>query len=450
MMIFKKSIPRRRFLRGIGATIALPFLDAMIPAVTRAQTIQTPLRFGVFFSPNGMWPMDKWTPKTEGADFALTPVLEQLAPFQDRLLVLSGLASKEAFPREGDGGGEHSRTTAAYLTGVRPRRTDGKDIHVGISMDQIAAEKLGKDTQLRSLEVSPFPSDLVGTCESQYTCLYISTLSWRGPTAPMPMERIPRAVFERLFGNSDSTDQATRLLRIHEKRSILDWVAKDVTNFMKKIGPSDSVKITEYLEALRDIERRIQLAEEQADRELPTLERPVGIPPSYEDYAKLMIDLQVMAYQTDLTRVITFSLAREMAADRAYPEIGISEIHHSLSHHQNNASSVEKLFKINLYHMKMFAYFLEKMKSTPDGDGSLLDHSIILRGAGLSNANIHQHDNLPMLLVGGGADWIKGRRHVRVPDGTPLTNLYLTVLDKLGVPLENLGDSTGKLDLLSV
>jgi len=452
MMIFKKAIPRRSFLRGMGATFALPLLDGMVPAFAGPAdtSAKPPVRLGIVYSGNGQWPMDKWTPKTEGPNFELTQTIEQLKPYRDQLLVLSGLAQKEAFPREGDGGGEHSRTTATFLTGVRPKRTDGKDIHAGTSVDQIVAEKIGKDTQLKSIEASLFPSDLVGTCESEYTCLYISTLCWRTPTTPLPMERIPRALFERLFGDSDSTDRAARLDRIQEQRSILDWVTEDVSKLEKQIGPSDRAKIEEYLEAVRDIERRIQLAEEQSNRELPSLERPAGVPASYEDYAKLMIDLLMMAWQVDLTRVITFSLAREMAGDRAYPEIGISDIHHSLSHHQNNPVMVEKLFKINVYHMKMFAYMLAKLRATKEGDGNLLDHSLILRGCGLSNGNIHQHDNLPILLLGGANGKLKGGRHIRYPDDTPTTNLYLTMLDILGIPVEHFGDSTGRLNLLPV
>jgi hypothetical protein len=445
MMIFKKAIPRRMFLRGMGATLALPLLDGMVPAFAQSSdpAVKAPVRLGIVYVPNGMWPMDKWTPKTEGAAFELTPTLEQLAPFRDRLLVLSGLDLKIAEPL--------GHNTASFLTGVHPKETGGKDVRAGISMDQIAAEEAGKHTQLGSLEVSLCSTDVVGACDGSLSCVYVNTISWRTPTTPLAMENNPRAVFERLFGDTDSTDRAERLARIRERRSILDGVTERAARVLKEIGPSDHAKVTQYLEAIRDTERRIQISEEQANREVPTFDKPLGAPASFEEYAKLMIDLQVIAYQTDLTRVITFMMAREgPKGSRAYPEIGISDLHHTLSHHQNNADTIEKLFKLNVYHMKMFAYFLEKLRSTPDGDGSLLDHTILLYGSGLSNGNIHNHDNLPLLLVGGGGGQIKGGRHIRYPEGTPMTNLYLTVLDKLGLPVEKFGDSTGKLDLLSV
>ena len=453
MMIFRKTIPRRMFLRGVGTTLALPLLDAMIPAMAApaAKAGKSPIRLGVVYAGNGMWPMDKWTPKTEGAGFELTPTLEPLARFRDQLLVLSGLAHKEAMPIEEDGTSDHSHAFATFLTGVRPKYTAGKDFRVGVSMDQLAAEELGKDTQLASLEVGLFLSELVGTCEPGETCTYLTTLSWRTPTTPLPVERNPRAVFERMFGDSDSTDRAGRLAVMRERRSILDGVTRAVASFLNDVGPSDRAKLSQYLDAIRDVERRIQIAEDQANREVPTFERPAGVPASFEEYAKLMIDLQVLAYQADLTRVITFAMGREGPyGSRAYPEIGISDLHHTLSHHQNNPVAIEKLSRINVYHMKLFAYFLERLRSTPDGDGSLLDHSIILGGSGLSNGNSHEHDNLPLLLAGGGRGQIKGGRHIRYPDETPMTNLHVAILDKLGLPVEKFGDSTGKLDLLSL
>ncbi len=452
-MIFKKAIPRRTFLRGMGATLALPLLEGMVPAfATSAEAAVTePVRLGIVYAPNGMWPMEQWTPKAEGPGFELTPTLEPLAPFRDRLLVLSGLCQKEAFAAPGEGSQDHSRAAGTFLTGIRVKPTEGKDFRAGISMDQIAAEKLGKDTQLVSLEISLCLSDLVGVCEGGWTCVYLSTISWRTPTTPLPMENNPRALFERLFGDSDSTDRAERLARIRERRSILDWVTERGARLLAGIGPSDRAKLTEYFDAVRDIERRIQIAEEQSNREVPAFERPVGVPVAFEEYVKLMFDLQVLAYQADLTRVITFMMGREGAfGGRAYPELGISDLHHTLSHHQNIPAAVEKLSRINVYHTKLFAYFLEKLRSTPDGDGSLLDHTILLYGSGLSDGNLHRHDNLPLLLVGGAGDQIKGGRHIRYPDGTAMTNLLLTMLDKLAVPVDKLGDSTGKLDLLSV
>ena len=448
MMIFKKAIPRRVFLRGMGATLALPLLDGMVPAfASSAETAATaPVRLGVVYVPDGMWPMDQWTPKTEGAGFELTPTLEPLAPFRDRILVLTGLAQKEALTKPGEATADHSCALATYLTGVHPKHTAGKDFRAGISMDQIAAEQLGKKTQLASLEVSLFTTDLVGVCESGQTCTYLTTLCWRTPTTPLPMENRPRAVFERLFGDSNTTDLAARLTRIQERRSILDSVVADVTRLLTGLGPSDRARLTEYLEAIRDVERRIQMAEQQAaSQELPTMERPVGVPATFEEHAKLIFDLQLLALQCDLTRVITFMMAREQS-QRAYPEIGVPEPHHPLSHHGNKPEMVSQVLKIDIFHARMFAYYLEKLRSTPDGDGSLLDHSIIVYGSGMSNGSGHDYHKLPVLLAGGGAGRIKGGRHLRYKDDTPLTNLLLAVLDKLGIPMEKLGDSTGKVE----
>jgi hypothetical protein len=339
---------------------------------------------------------------------------------------------------------------AVFLSGVRPKLSAGKGGRAGITVDQIAADKLGKDTQLRSIEVSLYPEDLVGTCESGASCVFLDNLSWRTETTPLPMERSPRGLFQRLFGDSDTTAKADRLTSLHQQRSILDTVSEQMYRILNGIGPSDQAKVNQYLDAVRDVERRIQLAEAQSDREIPTMEVPLGVPANYEDYAKIMIDLIVVALQTDLTRVFTFSLGRELSGSRSYPEIGITDQHHTLSHHQNNPATIEKLFKINQYHMKVFAYLMEKLRSTKDGGTNLLDNSMIMRGAGLSNGNLHQDDNLPIILLGGGGGQIKGGRHIRYPDGTPLANLYLRLLDKLGMELEKLGDSNGKLNLLSV
>jgi len=449
MMIFKKAIPRRTILRGMGSALALPLLDCMVPALTAEP--KSPLRLGFVHSGNGMWPMDRWTPKAEGAAFEITPTLEPLTPYRDQLLVLSGLAQNEAKPRTDQyPGAVHIRAMAVFLSGVRPKLSGGKGGRAGITVDQIAADKLSKETQLRSLEVSLYPDDLVGTCESGASCVFLDTLSWRTETTPLPMERSPRGLFQRMFGDSDTTAKADRLARLREQRSILDTVSEQASTTLKGIGPSDRAKVDQYLDAVRDVERRIQMAESQSDREVPTLEAPLGIPSSYEEYAKMMIDLMVVAFQTDLTRVFTFSLARELSGSRSYPEIGISDQHHSLSHHQNNPVTIEKLFKINVYHMKVFAYLIEKLRSTKDGSSNLLENSMIMRGAGLSNGNLHQDDNLPIILLGGAGGQIKGGRHIRYPDGTPLANLYLTMLEKLGIDMEKLGDSSGKLNLLSV
>ncbi|OFW04502.1 MAG: hypothetical protein A3G20_04650 [Acidobacteria bacterium RIFCSPLOWO2_12_FULL_59_11] len=451
MMIFRKAIPRRTFLRGAGATLALPLLDAMVPAfaLPTDPAAKPVVRLGIVYAPNGMWPMDKWTPKGEGANFEWSPTLEPLAPFRDRVLVLGGL--KEAPMSAADRGGDHTFALTTYLSGVRPKRTAGRDLHLGITMDQIAAQELGKRTQLGSLEVSMVPHPMVGTCENDYSCTYLSTLSWRGPTTPLPMEYHPRAIFERLFGDSDSSSPEARRALRKENRSILDSLAEDMPRFLSGLGPDDRAKVTEYHDSIRDLERRILTAEEQSSRELPTLERPTGVPETLEEYNKLMCDLLVAAYQGDLTRVITYMMAREGPyGSRPYPEIGIPDTHHALSHHQNDAPKIEKLFRINLYHTKLFAYFLERLRSTPDGEGSLLDHSVLLYGSGLSNGNGHARTNLPTVLAGGAAGQLHGGRHIRCPEDTEITNLHLTILSLLGVRMDNLGNSTGKLELLSV
>lgn len=452
MIILKKSIPRRTFLRGMGATIALPLLDGMVPALANAaETFKAPRRLATVFVPNGMWPMDKWTPKEVGAGYKLSPTMEPLTPFYDRALVLSGLAHKEGMPAPGDPTGEHMRATTTFLTGVRPKQIGG-EAHAGMSVDQIAAQKFGKETQLASLEVALTANhDLVGVCENNLSCLFINTLSWKTPTTPLPMANNPRTVFERLFGDVDSTDREEQLARMRQQRSVLDGLSQRASQFMKKTGARDRAKLDEYLDAIRDIERRIQIAEAQSDREVPTLERPSGVPTDFEEYFKLMVDLQVVAYQSDLTRVLTFVMAREgPTGGRAYPQIGIPDQHHNLSHHQNDAAKVDKLFRINQYHVQLFTYFLEKLQSVNEGEGTLLDHSSIIYGSSMSNGNGHQHDNLPIMLVGGGNGRIKGGRHIRYPDGTPMSNLHLTLLDILDVPVDKLGDSTGQLNLLSV
>ena len=448
MMIFKKAIPRRTFLKGVGATLALPLLDGMVPAFAgpadTAAKINSRLLF--VYLPNGVWPMDRWTPKAVGSNYELTPFLAPLAPYRDRMLVLSGLAHQEADALEGDGGGSHSCACSSYLTGIRPSR--GGEIRAGVSVDQVAAQEFGKHTQLGSLELSLANTEVVGICEGDYSCTYTAALSWRGPTTPLPVEYSPRAVFERLFGDSDTTDSASRRARLRQNHSLLDFVGEDLGELMKGVGPSDRSKLSEYLDAIRDVERRIQVAEEQSSRELPLLERPAGVPDTFKEFYRIMADLQVLAYQADLTRVVTLMLDREGPwGGRAYPEIGIDDLHHTISHHQNDPDKVEKLFQISLYHVKQFTYFLDRLQSTHDGDGSLLDHTLLVYGGSLSNPNGHIHENLPVLLFGGGASPIKGGRHLRFPEKTPMANLYLNLLEKLGMPTEKFGNSTGKLDL---
>jgi hypothetical protein len=450
MIATKKALARRTVLRGLGATVALPLLDGMVPAfAAQRKTAANPtVRLGVIYVPMGAV-MSNWTPATEGEGFAVTPILEPLARFRDRMLVLTGLDNEPAVARLGEPAGGHGRIGGAFLTGVHAKPTEGADFEAGISIDQIAAGHLGQHTQLASLELGLESTGLAGACDVGYSCAYVNTLCWRSSTTPLPMESNPRAVFERLFGDSDSTDRATRLARIEQDRSVLDSLRETVADLQRSLGRRDRSKLTEYLDAVRDVERRIQRAEAQSARELPVVERPVGsIAASFEEHAKVMLDLQVLAYQCDLTRVMTFMIGKELSS-RTYPEIGVPDQHHPLSHHQNDPQKLAKLTKINAFHTSLFAYYLEKLQSTPDGDGSLLDHVMIIYGSGMSNSNQHIPHKLPVLLVGGGAGQIRGGRHLRFPDGTPLTNLYLTVLNKVGVPVERVGDSTGGLEHLS-
>jgi hypothetical protein len=448
-IITKKTLPRRTFLRGLGVSVALPLLDGMVPAFAALRTTaaRPVTRLGAVYVPNGV-EMRMWTPTGEGAGFEFSPILEPLAPFRAQTFVLSGLADKPAVPAPGEGIGDHARASATWLTGVRAKKTEGPDIRAGISMDQIAAQHLGQETQLASLELALDSVEVLGACDAGYSCAYANTIAWRTATTPLPMENNPRAVFERLFGASDSTDAATRLARIEQDRSILDFVTEEVTALQRTLGTSDRGKLTEYLEAVRDAERRIQTAERQSTWELPVVAQPMGIPDTFEAHATLMYDLLALAYQCDLTRVGTFMIGKEVSG-RSYPEIGVPDGHHACSHHQNDPVKLAKLAKINRYHIQHFAYFLEKLRTTPDGDGSLLDHSIFIYGSGISDGNIHFHLDLPMLVVGGGAGTLQGGRHVRYANDTPLSNLYVAVLDKLGVPMHQFGDSTGKLEYLS-
>ena len=450
MIITKHSLPRRTFLRGVGASLALPLLDGMVPALAAVRnTAAKPIpRLFTGYVPNGVI-MDRWTPAAGEVLTDLPATLQPLTPFKDKLLVVSGLADAPAFPLPGEGTGDHVRAAATFLTGVHPKKTDGPDIRAGTSMDQIAARVLGKETVLNSLELAIDPNELIGACEAGWSCAYANTLSWRNPTNPLPMENQPRAVFERLFGDTDNTTPEARLARIREDRSILDSLVHEVADFQRVLGPGDRTKVTQYLDAIRDIERRIQFAEAQSHRELPELARPSGgIPDTFEEHARMMIDLQVLAFQADLTRVITFMMSREVSP-RTYPELGIPDPHHGLSHHQNRPEHMAKLAKLNQHHIEQIAYFMEKLAATPDGDGTLLDQVLIQYGCGISDGNQHLHVNLPVLVAGGAAGRVKGGRHLRVAEETPLTNLQLAVLEKLGVPTEKLGDSTGVVKHLS-
>ena len=438
-MIFKKAIPRRTVLRGMGASLALPFLDGMLPAFA-AGAAQSPLRFSVVYVPNGMI-IDKWIPTNEGAGFTLSPIMEPLAAFRDRFVVLSGLSNKITDRRPGEPAGQHSRAGGGYLTGVHIGSEDSKGLHAGISLDQVVAAEFGKGTQLQSLELSLEPAAV--SCSEELACTYKNTISWRSETTPMPMDDNPRTVFERLFGESTSTDPVARRARLRDRRSILDTALEDLSQLASSLGPSDRGRLTEYLDAVRDIERRIQLAE-QASGEMPTFERPAGIPATYEEHARLMFDLQVLAYQTDMTRVSTMMMGQELSL-RSYREIGISDPHHPLSHHGGDQEKRAKTLKINIFHAKNFAYFLEKLASTPDGDGSLLDHMAVLYGASMGDGNLHANYDLPVLLAGGCGGRLRGGRHVRYPNQPPISNLYVTLLDLLGTSVERFGNSTGTL-----
>jgi len=448
--ITKKHLSRRTLLRGLGTTLALPLLDSMAPALKAAKNTaaNAPVRLGFVYVPNGIIPA-AWTPATEGKNFEFMRTMKPLEPFREQLTVLSGLAQINGRAL-GDGAGDHARAGATWLTGAHPSKTEGAGIHAGISADQIAAKELGKSTQLASLEVCLDSPSLAGGCDSGYSCAYTNTISWRGPVTPLPMEMNPRALFGRLFGDGDSTDPAARMKAWQDQSSILDYITGDIDRLETNLGPRDRSKLTEYMDSIRDVERRIQKAEEQnASMKVPVIERPAGVPTDFEEHARLMMDLQVIAFQADLTRVITFMIARE-GSNRSYRQIGVSDGHHSVTHHQNDPEKVEKTTKIDTYHVKLLSYYLSKLESTRDGDGSLLDHSLILYGSSICDGNAHTHHNLPLVLAGGGGGQVKGGRHVRFPEETHMNNLLMTMLDKAKVPLpDQLGDSTGELQLLS-
>ena len=450
MVIMKKHLSRRTILRGLGASVALPLLDGMVPAFAaiRTSAARPVKRLGAVYVPNGM-SMPYWAPASEGP-LELTPILPPLAPVKDRLVVLSGTANQEAKQWLDEGDGDHSRCQAAFLTGAHARKASGTTnttLEVGVSMDQLAARSLREDTQLASLELSLEANELVGQCEDGYGCAYSATLAWRDANTPMPMQTNPRAVFEHLFGAVGSTESTARLRALRQDKSILDSVSEELTTLQRQLGRGDRSKLGGYLESVRDIERRIQIAETQKDQELPDVVQPAGIPASFEEYANLMFDLLLVAYQADLTRVGTFLFGREKSV-RTFPEIGVADPHHPTSHHRQRPEQLAKLSKINTFHMQIFGRFLEKLRTTPDGDGSLLDHSAFIYGAGMGNSNAHDPLDLPIVLAGGGGGTIRGGRHLRVPEGTPLANLHLTLLDKMGVSAESLGDATGDLPIL--
>ena len=442
MTITKKALARRTFLRGLGTVMALPLLDSMIPAM--ASTSKSPIRLGFVYVPNGIIPK-AWLPTSEGTAFDFMPTMKPLEPFREKLLVVSNLAQINGRAL-GDGAGDHARAGATWLTGVHPKKTQGMDIHVGISADQLAAREMGKATQFASLEIGLEEPYLAGGCDSGYSCAYTNTISWRSPTTPNPVEISPRAVFERLFGDSGTTDPAARRKRTDQDRTILDYVRGDLARLEPGLGTRDKRKLDEYFESIRDIERRIQKAEQQK-MQMPVMESPVGIPDSFEEHAKLMADLMVIAWQTDMTRVITFMMARE-GSNRSYREIGVPDGHHSVTHHQNDPEKVAKTQKIDEHHVKAFAYLVKRLDETKDGDGTLLDHSMLLYGSSIRDGNVHDHHDLPLVLAGGKGAGLQTGRHIRYKPETPMTNLLVTMLDRSGVPAETLGDSTGEVDQL--
>jgi hypothetical protein len=446
MIVTKMALSRRTALRGLGASLALPLLDAMVPALSAiSRTAAAPVRrLGFFYIPNGAR-MDTWTPATTGSSFDLPRILKPLEPYRDRLVVVSGLDHQQA-ENMGEGVGEHARASAVWLNGVRPKRTEGADVRAGTTADQLAAQVLGKDTALPSLELALEPNFMVGNCDNGYSCVYMNTLSWRTPTTPMPMENNPRVVFERMFGEGGTASE--RVMEMRRDRSILDAVASEMSRLQRALGASDRSTVADYLDNVREVERRIQRAEATNGESGITdaLERPIGIPPTFDEHAKLMYDLQLLAFQADITRVMTFQIGREFSP-RTFPNLGVTDGHHSISHHQNNPDRLEKLAKVNVYHMELFTEFLQKLQAARDGDGSLLDHSLLLYGGGISDGDTHSHLNLPIVLLGGSAGHLRGGRHLKFPSGTPMSNLLVSVLDKVGARPERFGDSNGTIQL---
>ncbi len=443
MIITKKAIPRRTLLRGMGATVALPLLDAMVPAMTAtASTPASPVRrLGYIFIPMGS-DITRWTPPDNDSLTELSPILQPLEQHKDHITVVTNMELKNAYP------GTHATSNSAYLSCAKAKLTESTDYYLGTTVDQIAAKEIGQDTKLPSLELGMDLLDVVGQCDDGFACVYQNNLSWSSPTTPLPYEAHPRKVFGRLFGEG-SPEERSRTLK--KKASMLDRVKSDILRLQRELGSSDRSKVDQYLNSVREVERRIQIAEAGgAEKPTPDMERPVGVPAAYADHVRLMFDLQVLALQADITRVITLQLARE-GSTRSYNEIGVSEPHHPLTHHGNDQDKIAKVAKINEYHVSLFGYLLKKLKTTPDGDGSLLDHSMYMYGSGMGDPNLHDHINLPILVAGGGAGRLKGGRHIRYADRTPLANLHLTLLEKAGVRMDSFADSKGKIEeLLSI
>jgi len=435
MAFLTKSLPRRTVLKGIGTTLALPFLDAMLPPMRAATTPAH--RFQAFYVPNGM-AMEYWTPKGEGTALELNSIMEPLAPYRDQMLVFSGIKASWNYI--------HAGASGSFLTGTPRGGRNEIEIIADVSIDQMLGQHFAKETQLATLEICMDQPANAGACTGNLSCAYLDTLCWKSPTQPLPMDWNPRTVFEKLFGDTGSTDRTARAKRLQQHKSILDSVNTKLASLKQELGPQDQVKMNEYTDAVRDVERRIQMAERQSNIDLPAFDQPLGAPPVFEDHLALMMDLKVLALQSDLTRVISFMISKEQSP-RPYPQIGVPEAHHPLSHHNNIPELIEKMSKINTYHAKLFSQYLAKLKATPDGDGSLLDHMTILYGAGLSNSNGHSGDNLPQMLVGGSSGKIKGGRHLKFANKPSQANLLLTIMDKMDYPVEKVGGSNGKLPI---
>lgn len=433
----RKSIPRRTLLRGMGGALSLPLLDAMVPAA-RAAAGDPVKRLGFVFMPMGA-DMTRWTPRSEETLEELSPILDSLAPVRNKVTAFTNLELQPAYP------GSHATSNSAFLSAARAKLTESTDYYLGTTVDQVAAKVIGQDTQLPSLELAMDLMQTVGQCDNGYACVYQNNLSWSSPTTPLPAEAHPRLVFEKMFGEGGSKAERSHALR--RRSSLLDFVKDDMSRLRRELGPADRTRVDEYFDSVREVERRIQKAEESvAENPNPDLDRPVGVPAAYADHTRLMFDLQVLAMQSDVTRVITFQIARE-TSNRTYPEIGVPDPHHPLSHHGNDPAKIERMSKINAFHVSLFAEYLEKLDATPDGEGSLLDHSLILYGSGIGNPNLHDHTNLPVLVAGGDSVGVRGNRHIRYEEATPLANLHLTLLDRAGVTVEKFGDSTGMLSL---
>jgi hypothetical protein len=440
MIITKKALPRRTFLKGMQATLALPLLDAMIPAATAlANTAANPApRLSYVFMPMGT-DIARWTPRGGDQLGDLPPVLSPLERVKDQVTVVTNLELQNSYP------GTHDTSNSGFLSAAFAKHTESSDYHLGTTADQIAAKQIGQDTQLPSLELSMDLNPLAGMCNNGYACVYTNCLSWSSPTTPLPSEAHPRIVFERLFGVGGSL--AERRAALRSRASLLDAFREDIARLKRLVGAGDGVRVDQYLDSVREIERQIQRAEAAAEENLEgrDLDRPVGVPAAFADHAALMFDLQLLAFQADITRVTTFQLTRELS-NRTYPEIGVPEPHHPTSHHGNDPAKVDKIATIGTFHVSLFADFLEKLKSTPDGEGSLLDNTVLLYGSGMGNPSLHDHVNLPILVAGGAACGMRGGRHIEYQDGTPLADLHMTLLDRVGVRLDSFGDSTGKIE----